>query len=225
MQNPTSNVNLRKILRADALWLVAAFVLGTLPGCLTLNVNMTLPEAAVQRATDDYVRDLYRAKEKGKTSAPETAPSPGAAAGSAAKTSLLSPLDSIDLIAHAHAGDDVTVKLGGKAVEQIKERQIARMDELNAQKSAGLIGENNEGKLAFRTPEKTPKIDVMKKVQKLVADENADRDALYKEVLKANNADKSKLADIQKSFARSFQVHSPAGTWIQDMDSNWVRKP
>ena len=219
MQNPTSNANLRKILQANAFWLVSAFLLGALPGCLTLNVNMTLPEAAVQRATDDYVRELYRAKEKGKSTAPDAAPSP------AAKTSMLS----IDLIAEAYAGDDVTVKLGGKAVEQIKERQIARMDEINAQKSAGLIGENNEGKLSFRASEKAPKIDVMKKVQKLISDENADRESLYKEVLKANNADHSKLGDIQKSFARSFQVHSPAGTWIQlmdgGMDGQWVRKP
>ncbi len=224
MPNLISNVNLRKILKANSYWLIPAFLLGALPGCLTLNVNMTLPEAAVQRATDDYVRELYRAKEKGKT-APESAPSPGANSGPAAKTSLLS----VEFIAEAQAGDDVTVKVGGKAVDSIKERQIARMDELNAQKSAGFIGENNEGKLVYRTSDKTPKIDAMKKIQKLISDENADRDALYKEVLKANNADKSKLADIQKSFARSFQVHSPAGTWIQlmdgGMDGQWVRKP
>src|SRR3954470_20952661 len=47
---------------------IACLLSFSFAACVTVNVNF--PESAVQKATDDYVRDLYRAKEKGKPAAP-----------------------------------------------------------------------------------------------------------------------------------------------------------
>ena len=54
-----------KVLRVATL-LSLSIVLLCLSACLTLNVNVNFPESAVQQATDNYVHELYRQKEKGK---------------------------------------------------------------------------------------------------------------------------------------------------------------
>ena len=55
--------------------------------------------------------------------------------------------------------------------------------------------------------------------------ENADRAALYGEVLTANGLEQERIVVIERSFANSFQAESPSGTWVQDRDGKWARKP
>ena len=111
--------------------------------CVTVNVNF--PESAVQKATDDYVKDLYRAKEKGKSSptAPASAPS------ERPQTWLVLPNLLGDLIASAQAADVNFTVTSGKAMD-ILASQKGRIQEILAQKRAGLIGETKDGHVAVR---------------------------------------------------------------------------
>ncbi len=183
-----------------------------LSACVTVNVNF--PETAVQKATDDYVRELYRAKEKGKTPAPATAPS----GAPSTTTSFGFP----GIVNAEAAGPNFQVD-SPKALS-IRDNLAKRLEEVLAQKRAGIIGESNDGFLVLKSPEKLKKL-FQRKVEKLVADENTDRRALYDEVLVVNSAAKNRLKDIQMSFARSFQAESPSGTWIQAEDGSWTQKP
>ena len=177
-----------------------------LSSCVTVNVN--IPESAVQEASDDYVRDLYQAKEKSK---PAKAPAPGPTA---------SPPSMLDLIVSSAFADDRIVKTDSAKAQQIREREAARHDEIVKLKSSGILGETNDGQLVIKLKSAIQKI-----VQKLVADENADRTELYKEIVAHNGLAKAHLETVQRNFARSFQKYSPAKTWIQDEAGEWTQKP
>jgi uncharacterized protein YdbL (DUF1318 family) len=181
--------------------------------CVTVNVNF--PESAVQKATDDYVRDLYRAKEKGKTPAPETSQAP-------TSSRLIFPM--FDLIATASADAEANIKVNSDKALKIKDRLASRVEEVLAQKRAGVLGETNDGLLELKGADKVKPL-LKKKIEAMVAAENADRTELYAEVAASNGIAKGRIKDIQKSFARSFQAESPSGTWAQDSDGKWAQKP
>jgi uncharacterized protein YdbL (DUF1318 family) len=188
---------------------IATSVVLTQTACVTVNVNF--PESAVQKATDDYVRDLYKAKEKGKT--------PGSEPTAAPASKLTSFFSSI-LIESAYADD---FKVQSAKAEAIKARLKSRLDDLISQKRSGNVGESNDGKLVVKATGLPPLL--MKKVKTLVDEDNSDRMDLYKEVANINDLGSGGVSTVQKSFARSFQSLSPSGTWIQDSDGNWTRKP
>jgi uncharacterized protein YdbL (DUF1318 family) len=180
--------------------------------CVTVNVNF--PESAVQKATDDYVRDLYKAKEKGKAGTPGAEQTPSASSSSNKVT--LSSL----FISEAYAED---FKVQSAKADSIKAKLSGRLDDLNTQKRSGAVGEANDGLVAVKDSKLPPLL--LKKVKTLVDAENADRMELYHEVAKINGLGGSGTATVQKSFSRSFQSLSPSGSWVQDSGGNWTRKP
>lgn len=179
--------------------------------CVTVNVNF--PESAVQKATDDYVREIYRAKEKGKGS---TSP----AVAEPAKTT-----SSFSLISTAWAGPtEGNFQVRSVKAQAIQTRMAGRIDEIVAQKRAGIFGETNDGMLVVHMPQKLAKL-LLQKAEKTIGEENTDRKELYAEIVKINGLESSRMSAIQKSFSRSFQAESPSGTWVQDTGGNWSQKP
>jgi uncharacterized protein YdbL (DUF1318 family) len=186
---------------------VAAVVVG----CVTVNVNF--PESAVQKASDDYVRDLYRTKEQSK--APKVNPAAG-------ETSGLFHFDG--LIASAYADDEPALKLTSPETERIKTKMKNRVPEVIAQKKEGFLGEANNGMLSLRNSDKIKPL-LKSKVEAVLTEENADRKALYSEIITSNKLTSSNLPQVKKSFTRSFQAESPSGTWVQSADGAWAQKP
>lgn len=176
--------------------------------CVTVNVNF--PESTVQKATDDYVKDLYRAKEKGK---PQASPIPSASS---------SFLEKLNWIQPAYAAE--AFNLNFAELGPIKERQVARVSEILELKRSGSVGENRSGMLEIRGKDKIKPL-LLKKIEKTVHEENQDRDALYKLVLKKNGQPQSHYEKLAQSFAKSFQAESPSGTFVQGEDGSWSQKP
>ena len=202
----------RRVVLATALGLALASAM-PFSACVTVNVNF--PESAVQKATDDYVRDLYRARERGKPGTPP--PSPSATGAFRLPTGLL-------LLSAAWASEVEAFRVNTAKSQAIKEKLRSRLDEVLIQKRAGVLGESDQGGLVIHDPSALKPL-LAAKVQRLVSDENNDRNALYEEVLVANALPPARLKNVQKSFARSFQAESPSGTWVQDADGKWTRKP
>ena len=170
--------------------------------CVTVNVNF--PENAAQSATDDYVRDLYRTKEHGKT------------------PPVTQFFHTLSFIAEASAAEG-DFRVDTDKANKIKENMRARVDEILEQKKSGILGESVDGTLVLKNPGSLKSL-LLKKTEKLVAAENSDRDALYEEVLSANKLPPTQLKKVARSFARSFQGESPSGTWIQSTDETWTQK-
>ena len=206
--------------RLISLGLVAAQV-----ACVTVNVNF--PESAVQKATDDYVRELYRAKEKGNKGTPAPDPSAKPAAWN------------FSLLPEAQAAEtELEFRLDSDKALKIRDRLSNRLDEVVKYKRDGVIGETNDGLVEVHNPAPLKKAKLLaqakggkgraedpERIANGVVDaENKDRRDLYDEVLATNAIAKGRKKDIQKSFARSFQAESPSGTWVQDADGAWSQK-
>jgi len=184
--------------------------------CVTVNVPVVFPEATVQRATDDYVRELYRAKERGKTPAP--------ARGAQNETSAWVALLDFSIFPEAQAADGAAFRVDTQKALKIRENLAGQVSEVLTQKRAGVVGETKDGLLAIRDASKLKKL-LLQKVEKLVGDENALRKELYAEVASANNIPASRIGSVQESFARSFQAESPSGSWVENDSGSWNQKP
>jgi len=185
-------------------------VTAAVASCVTVNVNF--PESAVQQATDDYVRDLYRAKSKGgkieDPSAPPTSTKPSA---------------SFEFITSVYA-DASSFKVRTPKSMGIQEKLAGRLDEVLQWKRQGMLGESKEGLLVVRNGDKLKPIQA-KKLEALAVAENEDRSGLYAEVADTNGLAGDRASGVRANFARSFQAESPSGTWLQSADGTWTQKP
>ncbi len=98
-----------------------------------------------------------------------------------------------------------------------------RFPQLQPLYGKGAIGETNTGLLAIR---ETGTLSLKEKadVNRLVEQENADRQALYAEIIRANNLGTSTLAEVQRLFANSWRAKSSAGWWVQSDSGEWGKK-
>ena len=197
--------------------LLAFSFIATFSACVNINVN--IPEGVVQEASDDYVGQLYRAKESGKDKKKDT---PAASPVASPAGTPHSSLDLLNQLAVTSAfAEYKPIRTDSDKASAIHERQKARLGDIHTQKAAGILGETNDGTLVIKGKVKP---DAEAKLTKLVADENADREELYAEVVAHNSLKKGHLIDIKQSFARSFQKYSAPKTWIQDPAGNWSQK-
>jgi uncharacterized protein YdbL (DUF1318 family) len=206
-----------------------SLLVGSLSACLTLNVNVHFPESAVQQATDNYVHDLYLQKGKGKPAKKETDSPTDLEGTPKSPTTLNHPVKKQALLEYFFmsqswaAEGTLQFRIDSPKSAKIKERLAANLTEVLTQKKAGTLGETSDGKLIIKNSQALKAL-FLKKVEKIVADENTARDELYEEVLISNRLPKNNLLDVKKSFAKSFQMESPAGTWIQDQNGSWRQK-
>ncbi|WP_338669368.1 YdbL family protein [Pseudodesulfovibrio methanolicus] len=94
----------------------------------------------------------------------------------------------------------------------LKDRFIARKPVVAALLADGTVGENNQGFLEFRGPEKQADV---------VAAENKDRATVYAAIAK-----KIKTTPDLVGQRRASRVakQAPAGTWLQNPDGTWYKK-
>ncbi len=200
----------KAILKSASRYFKSAALLSTLLGaaaCITVNVYF--PEGAVQRAADDFVKDLYEKTPKQQGPAGATKPSPGA--------SLMEHL----LLPYAHAADEITTNT--PTAQAIKARMAARVGDLSAFKTKGVIGETNDGNVIVKDAAGLALKD-RAAVEKLITAENQDRATLYDEVQRTNQLNDRGQTKIRHTFSKAFQEHSPAGTWVQGESGGWNRK-
>jgi len=96
---------------------------------------------------------------------------------------------------------------------EIKARMKARLPVIQDMKARGIIGENNQGLLAFRGGSKEG--------GDVVAAENADRMAVYTAIAKQQ---KVSAALVGQRRALQIAQSAPAGVWLQDAKGNWYKK-
>ena len=201
-----------RVMKKNSVWRhsIILFAVTALVSCVTVNVNF--PESAVQKASDDYVKDLYREKEQGKSDSATPTPKP---------VTQHTNGRSFSLISAAVAGEVFT--MNSPKSEEIKGRLKARVSEIIEQKRSGILGETNDGLLTIHEPAKLKAIQA-KHIKDLVKDENADRNALYEEIVVSNKLLTTHIDKVKDSFSHSFQAESPSGTWLQGADGAWSQK-
>ncbi|MEA4862950.1 MAG: YdbL family protein [Victivallaceae bacterium] len=109
-----------------------------------------------------------------------------------------------------YAAADATAK--DTALDNMKNRLKTVVEN----KRDGKVGENNLGYLAAMVKED-------KTVDKLVADENADRKTVYDYIAATNKGITSK--EVGQQRAKEIAKKAKPGEWLQDADGNWYQKP
>ena len=195
-------------------WLFTAFLL---TACVTINIYF--PAAAAEEAARAIVRDVM-GKESAEPPAEEKkAPEPSSRSG-AGRDVLAQLLDFLVPPAHAQGQADINIRT--PAIDSIRASLSGRHPQLKGYFDSGAVGLARGGLVDVRDLGAVPLRD-RNQVKKLVAEENADRNALYSEIARANgHPDWEK--NIRDTFARVWVEEAPAGTWYQDAGGAWKRK-
>lgn len=188
----------RWILPAAALFLAA---------CVTINVYF--PAAQAEQAAREFVNDVIGngADDAG------TPPRDNRGAGIDLRALLLP-------VASAHAQADINVRT--PAITAIRERMRQRFETLRPHFESGVLGMTRDGRIAVRDASSLPLRD-RNTVNQAVAEDNRDRDAVYREIALANGQPDWE-DDIRTTFARQWIEQARAGWYYQDAGGAWTRK-
>jgi uncharacterized protein YdbL (DUF1318 family) len=193
--------------------LLTTFVVA-LVGCVTINVYF--PEAAAQKAADQFIGTVL--DNSAPTPAPKSEQPPAPPKGGQPSAMLLDLL-----IPAAYAAETPDLRIQTSTTEALRERMQARFrDTLAPLLASGAIGFTYDGLVAVRDAAKVS-LDQRAAVNAAVADENRDRNALYREVANANNHPEWE-AQIRATFAKGWIERARAGWYYQDASGAWKQK-
>ncbi|MGK2872209.1 MAG: YdbL family protein [Alphaproteobacteria bacterium] len=178
--------------------------------CVTINVYF--PAAAAEKAADRIIDDVWRGE----------ATKPGAVAPppqSRLPTRLLFAVLDFAVTPAQAAQPDIDVS--SPEVQQVKASLEARFSALKPYFESGAVGLTGDGLVAVRDANA---VSLAKRnaVKALVADENRDRMALYREIANANGQPQW-AGQIQSVFAQRWVAKAQPGWWYQD-SSGWKQK-
>ncbi len=196
-----------------------------LAACITINVYF--PEAAVKALAQEIEEEVQRTAASGlsPTAAPEATPTPVAESNPAAPESLLSYVLSFGATTAYAAEDQVTApEISNPAIRTIIDSRAARLAAVTALKEKGVVGEGNQALLEIRSLDAIQGLKARADAQKLIKDENADRERLFKEIAAAKNVDLAQLPQIRATYAEALREGAHPGDWIQLPDGTWTQK-
>ena len=189
--------------------LAASFL--ALAACVTINVYF--PAAAAEKAADRIIEDIW-GPEKGQKPEGNEQSSVGRMAGDV----LVAALDFVIPAAHAQADIDIS----SPAIRALTASMKGRAGQLDPFFSSGAVGLTSDGLLEIRDANAVALAD-RNKLRKLVADDNADRNSLYREIAGANGHPEWE-ADIRSTFAERWIANARAGWYYKTKSGSWTSK-
>ena len=128
-------------------------------------------------------------------------------------------LSSFFLPLSASAAD---LEINTPAIAAIKGSMQARHAQLEPHYASGAVGLTRDGLVAVRDANAVPLKD-RQALNALVAAENKDRNALYKEIAVANQNPQWE-SDIRNTFAQKWVEKAQKGWWYQGASGGWAQK-
>ena len=122
----------------------------------------------------------------------------------------------------APAYTQADIEINTPAIVSLKQSMQQRHNQLEAYYEGGAIGLTREGLIAMRDASAIP-LSARQTVNGLIAAENQDRNALYREIARANSHPEWE-GDIRSTFAKRWIQLARAGWWYQDGGGSWARK-
>ncbi len=189
----------------------SAFLVSTalVTACVTINVYF--PAAAAEKAADRIIEDVWQQPKS-------MAPAPHS---SLPARVFIGALDFIVPAAQAADGQQPNIDISSPEVQRIKASMAARFAALKPLLDSGAVGLTGDGMVAVREANAVP-LAQRNAAKSLIAEENTDRKALYREIAVANGQPKWE-GQIQSVFAQRWVAKAAAGWWYQD-SSGWKQK-
>jgi uncharacterized protein YdbL (DUF1318 family) len=191
---------------------VTSFFAGlVLSACVTINVYF--PAAEAEQAAREFVEGVIGAPARERGVEPATPRAEGVPLGA-----LLLAL----VIADAHA-QTANIDIRTPAIVAIRERMARRFQaELAPGFDSGALGFGRDGLVVLRDPARAGLKD-RATLQQAVADDNRDRNAVYREIAVANGHPEWE-PQIRETFARQWVASARSGWWYQDEAGQWRQK-
>ena len=204
MRQPSTSLN-----PTAAVVLVAASA-GLLSACVTINVYF--PAAEAQKAADKIIDDVWG-----------TGATPQPAGGD---TSQLESkplwLIAADFMMPVAAAAEPKLDVSSAEVKRLSGAMEARFPQLEPLLNSGTLGLTNDGYIGVRDAGSVPLAE-RNAVRSLVANENADRASLYREIAVANGQPQWE-AQIRSAFAARWIARAKGGWYYQDAGGAWLQK-
>lgn len=196
---------------------VAALTLA-LSACVTINVYF--PAAAAEKAADKIIEDVWGPGAQQETSKP--ADKRSAVFEFNGQRVLLAAAGSVldFLVPPANAQADLNIAT--PAVRQLTQSMEARHSQLKKYYDSGAVGLTRDGLVEVRDQNLIP-LPERNGARKLVADENADRANLYREIASGNGHPEWE-SDIRSTFAERWIGKASPGWYYQDKGGAWKQK-
>ena len=206
------------MLRHASLKLIACCL--ALSACVTINVYF--PAAAAEKAADKIIEDIVGGDKPAETTKREDNKQ-GAVRNMGEQRVLLAAAGAVldFLIPPAQAQANLNVDT--PQVRQLTQAMEARFAQLKKYYDNGSIGLARDGLVQVRDQNLVPLAE-RNLVRKLIAEDNADRANLYKEMAAANGHPEWE-ADIRTTFAERWAVKAAGSGWYyQDASGAWTKK-
>lgn len=134
---------------------------------------------------------------------------------------LASLLASLALLFSLPAAAQGNLDIDSPAITALQRSMQQRHAQLGPLYASGAVGLAADGTIALRDAASVP-LAQRGQVNSLIAAENADRSALYREIARANGHPEWE-ADVRKTFAQRWVERAQAGWWVQ-RGGSWVQK-
>lgn len=189
-----------------------------LAACVTINVYF--PAAAAEKAAEQFVGDVLGEQQK---DSGLFDPHHGNPPDVESHPVLMAAMGLLDAIVPSAQAQQASIDINTPQINAIKSRMAQRQSSsLNAWFDAGAIGFGNDGFVAILDRSAVP-LNERRNLESVVADENRDRAAVYREIAVANGHPEWEQ-DIQQTFAREWADKARSGWSYQDAAGNWKKK-
>lgn len=186
--------------------------------CVTINVYF--PAAEMESAAEKIVRDVLKEEQKSE----EPQENPQSRLMQSPESSWLASMNPLNfIIGSAHAQPTADITLSSPAIDAITARMKQRVnDYLRNYLNQNVVGFTNDGLVEIVNIDQLDLKD-RQAVKKVVADENRDRIALYREMAIAN--DHPEWEDqVRQAFVKQWIAQAQSGWLYQDNSGRWVKK-
>lgn len=114
------------------------------------------------------------------------------------------------------------LEINTPAISALKSGMQGRHGQLAAHYASGAVGLTRDGLIAMHDANAVP-LAQRQGVNSLVAAENGDRNALYKEIATANGHPEWE-GEVRNTFAQRWVQKAQGGWWYQDANGSWAKK-
>ncbi|WP_420467262.1 YdbL family protein [Panacagrimonas sp.] len=190
--------------------------------CVTINVYF--PAAAAQQAADRVIDEVWGGRARPAPAVREPAPEE--------PTSFLHDLDDRLRFAglqvlgfamsSAQAQEEPDLQVDSPEIQRLTDAMEARFPLLAPHYESGALGLGSDGYIALRDAAAVP-LSSRNQVRAWIANENADRASLYREIAMANGQPQWET-QIRRVFADRWIERAPAGWWVLETNGAWRQK-
>jgi uncharacterized protein YdbL (DUF1318 family) len=187
-----------------------------LSACVTINVYF--PAAAAEKAADKIIEDVWG----NDASSPAGNKRSELRNDASAQRVLLAVAGSLLNFIVPAANAQADLNIATPVVKQLTQSMESRHPQLKKYYDSGAVGLTRDGLVEVRDQNLVP-LPERNAARKLVADENADRSNLYREIASANGHPEWET-DIRNTFAERWADRASAGWYVQDASGAWKKK-